>query len=105
MAVIGFIGWKSLRFRRVKMKIPELLKQGALIIDVRSREEFIMGANPLSKNIPLGDIVKRKKELNKDKTLILCCASGARSGMAISMLRANGFTNLVNGGPWQNTLG
>jgi rhodanese-related sulfurtransferase len=42
--------------------------------------------------------------LDKSKTIILCCASGTRSGMAFGILKKNGFKNILNAGAWNNTL-
>ncbi|MEY3422923.1 MAG: hypothetical protein RIR48_3252, partial [Bacteroidota bacterium] len=40
------------------------------------------------------------KQLDKSKPIITCCASGMRSGSAKSLLIANGFTEVYNGGGW-----
>jgi len=70
-----------------------------LIIDVRTEEEFEYGAFPGAINIPLDELEYRIDELgNKDRKIILYCASGARSAYAVQILRAYGFTNLENGG-------
>lgn len=81
--------------------IQELIKQGAEIIDVRSPEEF-MGGNVMgSKNIPLQEVPKRVDEFKSiDKPIVLCCASGNRSGMATAMLQQQGLTDVYNGGGW-----
>lgn len=104
LLVFGFFTWKFFRFRRIKSQIPALLEKGAVVIDVRSREEFQSGSNPKSVNIPLSEIDKQANKLDKAKPIILCCASGARSGMAASSLRRLGFNNVINAGPWSNTL-
>lgn len=70
-----------------------------LIIDVRTEEEFSYGAYPGAINIPLDELEYRVNELgNKDRKIILYCASGARSAYAVQILRAYGFKNLENGG-------
>lgn len=70
-----------------------------LIVDVRTEEEFSYGAFPGAINIPLDELEYRIDELgSKDRKIILYCASGARSGYAVRMLSAYGFTNLENGG-------
>jgi rhodanese-related sulfurtransferase len=76
------------------------LKQ-ATIIDVRTPGEFSMGAVEGSINIPL-DQVPHKIEEFKDmaKPLVLCCASGNRSGQAVQFLQANGVDDIYNGGGW-----
>lgn len=84
--------------------IPKLTDEGALIVDVRSEREFSAAANSKSINIPLHKINSQLDKLDKNKTIILCCASGARSGMALRFLKEQGFAHLVNAGPWENTL-
>lgn len=102
--VIVFFGWRIMKFKKVKSNLPKLIEEGAIIVDVRSPEEFRQGSRPGSKNIPLGEIGTRLKELDPQKTIILCCASGTRSGMAASILKSNGFEKVFNAGPWTNTL-
>ncbi|MCF8258906.1 MAG: rhodanese-like domain-containing protein [Flavobacteriales bacterium] len=83
-------------------QIKELLAQGALIIDVRSPEEYREGHITKSVNIPLNRIPDKVTELKrKNKPIITCCRSGARSGMAADQLRAAGI-EVVNGGPWNS---
>lgn len=101
---IGYILWSTMRFAKVKKLIPDLLKKGAQIIDVRTKEEFKSVANPNSLNIPLDQISKNLNKINRNKPVILVCRSGNRSGMAARILKQNGFTDVVNAGPWTNTL-
>ncbi|MEY3376018.1 MAG: hypothetical protein RL463_323 [Bacteroidota bacterium] len=77
-----------------------LVKNGALIIDVRTPGEFNSGHIKGSINIPLDDIKNKTEELKKkNKVIITCCRSGNRSGMAKSMLQSAGIV-CHNGGPW-----
>jgi NADPH-dependent 2,4-dienoyl-CoA reductase/sulfur reductase-like enzyme/rhodanese-related sulfurtransferase len=72
---------------------------GPLIVDVRSNDEFSYGAFPGAVNIPLDVIQNRANELGeKDRKIILYCASGARSAYAMQILGSMGFTNLEDGG-------
>lgn len=72
---------------------------GPLIVDVRTPEEFATGAYPGAVNIPLDELGKRAGELGeRDREIILYCASGARSAYAEQLLMQLGFTNLENGG-------
>ena len=103
-AILAFIVWKFGQFFLVRRKLPGLISSGAQIVDVREKAEFSSGANPESKNIPLGQIKGRLQELDKTRPVILCCASGTRSGMAKSVLIKNGFKEVYNAGPWKNTL-
>lgn len=78
-----------------------LVKQGAVIVDVRSASEFGMGHIQKAMNIPLDDL---KAKLNllpgKDQPIILCCASGIRSARALKQLQSLGFGRLYDGGSW-----
>ncbi|MCU4176422.1 FAD-dependent oxidoreductase [Carboxylicivirga sp. N1Y90] len=70
-----------------------------LVIDVRTQEEFEEGAYPGAINIPLDDITSGADlETNKDREIIVYCASGARSAYAQQFLLQNGYTNITNGG-------
>ena len=85
-----------------KTDYAELLKQGAVIVDVRSKNEFSGGHIKNSVNIPVDQLVKNLSKLSKDKTIITCCASGMRSATAKSILQNNGYKNVHNGGGWMS---
>jgi phage shock protein E len=74
------------------------LKNGALVIDVRSAGEFSSGHLPKAINIPLEEIESAlpKRVKDKNQVLLLHCASGMRSGMAKSKLNGMGYTNAFN---------
>jgi rhodanese-related sulfurtransferase len=81
--------------------VKELYDKGAVILDVRTQEEFAYGHVKGSKNIPLQEIQSRLSEIKKwGKPVIACCRSGNRSGMAQGFLAQNGI-ECVNGGSWQ----
>ncbi|MBI3221476.1 MAG: rhodanese-like domain-containing protein [Bacteroidetes bacterium] len=81
----------------IKVIIRE--KQGT-IIDVRTLAEFIGGNVEGSINIPLQEITNKIDELkNLKQPLVLCCASGNRSGQAHRYLTQQGI-ECLNGGPW-----
>ncbi len=102
--ILLFFGWRFWSNKKVKAQLPSLLEQGAIIVDVRSESEFRLGSRPGSLNIPLDKLNQRSHELDKNKPIILCCASGARSGMALGILKKNGFAHVINAGAWTNTL-
>lgn len=83
-----------------KVNYPHLIKNGALIIDVRTKGEYQQGHIKGSQNIPLDILPSHLTKLNQDTTIITCCASGMRSGQAKRMLQANGFSSVYNGGGW-----
>lgn len=84
-----------------KVSVAEMLQQGAVIVDVRSPAEFKAGHADGAINIPLDQLPSKINQLKNKKGIVCCCRSGARSGMATSMLQAKGL-NAINGGPWQN---
>jgi phage shock protein E len=76
------------------------MNKNATIIDVRTPGEFMGGHVQGSINIPLQDITSKVQEIKKmSQPIILCCASGNRSGQATSFLRAQGV-DCSNGGSW-----
>ncbi len=78
----------------------DLLKKGAIIVDVRTRAEYQQGHIKGSQNIPLNNLSNHYSKLKKDKTIITCCASGMRSAQAKNILKANGYSEVYNGGGW-----
>ncbi len=87
-----------------KTDYNELFKRGAVIIDVRSPQEFAGGAIPGSENIPVGQIRGRLKDIKTWGVPVVCvCASGMRSGSAKVQLKAAGV-EAYNGGPWTNMI-
>lgn len=96
-----FIAWMFWQRRGLSAKsLSQLLARGAQVVDVRSPAEFRGGHVPGSKNIPLDQIQTRSKELDRQKPVVLCCASGSRSAMAVSLLKRQGFTDVHNAGSW-----
>jgi len=75
--------------------------KNAVVLDVRTVEEFRMGNVPGSINIPLDAIPNRLTEIKDlEGPLVVCCASGVRSNAACGFLHKNGITNLFDGGAW-----
>lgn len=97
----GYKWWNS---RRVVAMLPELRNKGALLVDVRSIGEFAMGSAPGTVNIPLSDLGSRLAEIPKSTPVVLCCASGTRSGLAKLLLMKNGYQQVYNVGRWSKLL-
>jgi len=94
--MFGFI--KKLFAPAVDFK--QLMAEGALIVDVRTPAEYKSGHIQGSVNIPVDSIKGKVGELKQqNKTIITCCRSGARSGMAKRILLSGGV-EAHNGGPW-----
>lgn len=95
---IGYYFFKKWKMGGNKMKLKQMLEQGAKIIDVRSRGEFSTGHYAGAINIPLDELPAKISTLGKkDDPVIVYCASGMRSSSAQRMLQAAGFTNVENG--------
>lgn len=78
--------------------IKEMISAGALVLDVRTPDEFRTGAYPGAQNIPLAVLPARLDELDKSKPVVVYCAAGGRSAQAASLMKAAGFAEVVNGG-------
>lgn len=86
-----------------KTDYAELLKQGAVIIDVRTKGEYSSGHIKTAINIPLDRLSSSLSQLkDKNKTIITCCASGVRSASAKSILKSSGYAQVYNGGGWSS---
>jgi phage shock protein E len=84
------------------MRLENIDIKEATIIDVRTSGEFMMGNVKGSINIPLDEVSSRVEEFkNIEGNVVLCCASGGRSGQATMFLQQNGLSNIYNGGGWQ----
>jgi phage shock protein E len=82
------------------INFADLIKKGAVIIDVRSKSEYQGGHIKGSINIPLDTLKNNLSKLKKNKPVITCCASGMRSASAKSILKSYGFEEVHNGGGW-----
>lgn len=80
----------------------EQLKNGAVLVDVRTAVEYAAGHLTNAVNIPLDEIQQAlpRRVADKGKPLLLHCRSGRRSGVAEQQLRALGYTNVFNVGSY-----
>jgi len=68
---------------------------GAVLLDVRTPEEYKSGRVPGSRNLPLQQIADIQKRIyNKATPLYIYCHSGARSRQAVAAVRQMGYTNV-----------
>jgi phage shock protein E len=80
------------------------IADGAVVLDVRTPEEFAAGHLPNAVNIPVDQVASRLGEIaklvagDKARPIVTYCASGARSKKATLALEAAGHTRVVNGG-------
>jgi phage shock protein E len=94
--------FKQLFEKKNTVDFKSMVQEGAIIIDVRSAGEYNAGHIKGSLNIPVDRITSKINEIKmKGKTVITCCRSGARSGMAADILKKQGI-ECYNGGPWNS---
>lgn len=84
-----------------KAELKKLLDDGvAVLLDVRTKEEYRQGHADPSINIPLDTLVANLSGLDRDRPIVAVCQSGMRSGSAVSLLKRKGFKDVYNGGCW-----
>jgi rhodanese-related sulfurtransferase len=95
-AIKKFFGIKTVDY-------AQLVSDGAIILDVRTKGEFGSGHIKGSVNIPVDQLPKNlQKFKDKKRPIITCCASGMRSASAKGILQSNGFSEVYNGGSWMS---
>ena len=82
--------------------LATLVNDGAFLVDVRSPGEFADGNVKGSVNIPLDQVQNQLAKFKDKESIVVFCKSGNRSSQAKSILEQNGFTNVTNGGTWQD---
>lgn len=100
--VLIYIGYRIYRISTLDKGLDKLISEGAIILDVRTQNEFNMGHIQGSLNISLGEIRNRYVELDTSKTYITVCSHGLRSVKAENILKEKGFKKVYNGGAWND---
>lgn len=86
-----------------KVDYKELMKKGAIILDVRSKGEYSRGHIKGSMNIAVDQLAGNLDKLkDKNKPIITVCASGNRSEAAKNILTSRGYAQVYNGGGWNS---
>ncbi len=88
----------------IEQKAWKAIQNGALLVDVRTPEEFEAGHLEGALLIPYDQIPERLAEFGDDKNrpIVVYCRSGKRAGIAEETLRKAGFTNVLNAGGYEN---
>lgn len=100
--MFGFL--KTLLGGGEAMNAKQLIAEGALVIDVRRKDEWDGGHIASAKHMPVDELPARIDDVeqwaggDKSRPIVVYCASGGRSGRALSILTQAGFTRVVNGG-------
>jgi phage shock protein E len=95
---ILFVLYLFIRSKTASKGIAEYLKVGALVIDVRSKQEFDQGHFSRAVLVPIDQFEARLKEIgtDKQKPIIVYCHAGSRAAVAETILKKNGFTKVIN---------
>jgi phage shock protein E len=78
--------------------VAEKLQAGATVVDVRSEAEFRGGAYRGALNLPLQVLSSKLHRIPKDRPVVVYCASGSRSAMAVRLLKKAGYLDVWNAG-------
>lgn len=99
---IAWIFWSRQRSKVSLIDAKEHIKNGALILDVRSINEFAEKNLAGAVNLPLDQVAGRIESLesNKERIILCHCLSGGRSGMAVNQLKKLGYTQCFNLGSY-----
>lgn len=89
--------------RSLGHRAHQIVNQGGLLLDVRTREEHDDASLPQSINIPVQELQGRLKELpDKHRPTVVYCRSGGRSAAATTLLQNAGFTQVFDLGAMSN---
>jgi len=95
LAVVGALVWPKNRPVIDSGEAHRLVEQGAILLDVRTPEEFARSHLPGAKNLPVGDLEERLSEVGEpDRPVVVYCRSGARSARARETLLRHGFSHV-----------
>lgn len=90
MGLLDFLG--SAKPSASAGEAKTLVEQGALLLDVRTPEEFSSGHLSGAKNIPVQELAGRMRELPPtSRSVVVYCRSGGRSASAAKLLRSSGY--------------
>lgn len=86
-SAVKVVSWREMK---------DINRDESLVLDVRTQDEYSMGAISGSVNIPLDDLRRRMNEIPRDKTIYIYCAVGLRGYLAYKILSQSGFNDLRN---------
>ena len=77
-------------------ELKNALTTGAIVIDVREKDEYESGHIPLAKHVALGLVPDNLEVFRSDADVLVVCQAGSRSMRACEFLHDQGITNVVN---------
>ncbi len=83
-------------------QLSKAIKEGAMLVDVRTPGEFSSGTVKGAINVPLEQLQAQIAKFKGKKNIVVFCRSGNRSNQAKNILTQNSFQNVINGGTWKN---
>ncbi|UOU97518.1 rhodanese-like domain-containing protein [Chryseobacterium daecheongense] len=95
-----YVVYRIYKYQTLDDGLEKMIRNGAVILDVRTEKEYETGHIEGSVNISLGTIRERYVELDPDKTYITVCSHGLRSVKVENILKEKGFKKVYNGGAW-----
>jgi phage shock protein E len=83
--------------QELSAKAHAMVQAGAVLLDVRTREEYARGHLDGSKNIPVQELAQRIAEVGAPSTsVVVHCHAGMRSKAAAQLLRNAGFQDVLD---------
>lgn len=97
IAIAGYVAQNILTGKMPVVYWEQLTtKSDAMLLDVRTKDEFLLGSIEGALNIPLDELRDRVSELPTDKDIFLFCAIGLRGYLALNILKQRGFERVFN---------
>ena len=104
MILVGFL--LSGCSNEAQIKAWSMIDDGAFLVDVRTQGEFRSGHLPGARLIPVDTIPNKLSAFgpDKDRPIVVYCKSGSRSSRAEGILKAAGYTNIIDGGGYSSLM-
>lgn len=99
IAISGYVAGNILSGRMTPLYWRELKDSDiskVTLVDVRTKEEAMLGSIPGAKNIPLDELRERMNEIPQDLPVFLFCSVGLRGYLASNILKGNGYKDVRN---------
>lgn len=99
IAISGYVAGNILSGRMTPLYWRELKDTDiskVTLVDVRTKEEAMLGCIPGAKNIPLDELRERMNEIPQDLPVFLFCSVGLRGYLASNILKGNGYKDVRN---------